>query len=237
MVGRHKRVVPANITQVCSGVVFRRAGPDDARFLAQPVAGHAVEIVGGSLGNHTPFVPHVLGILEVHQLGINARPLGKFHQGIDRGAALAGRIHGLFGQRIAALTAAVHTVALAPEGRRKHKVGVLQGYGIGEGLDAHNERIRVGHGLVNLVQVGQGMRGICLANNHALHITTAKGLKQRHGMVTRVGRNAPFRQVPQLFHFCPVLGIGNGAPSGQQMRQRARIAHAAAGVGLAGERK
>ena len=67
-------------------------------FLTQALTRHAVEIIGGALGHHAPFVPHVLGVFEVHQLGINPSALGEFHQSVHCGAALAGRIHGLFGQ-------------------------------------------------------------------------------------------------------------------------------------------
>ena len=81
------------------------------------------------------------------------------------------------------------------------------------------------------------MRGIGLANDHALHIAPTKSLKKRHGVIAGIGRNAPLRQPPEFFHLRPVLGVGNGAARWQQVRERPGIAHTAAGVGLACERK
>ena len=90
---------------------------------------------------------------------------------------------------------------------------------------------------MHLVQVGQGVRWVGFADDHAFHVAAPQGLEQRHRVVSGVGRNAPFRHVPQLFHFGAVFGVGNGPARRKQMRQRTRIAHPAAGVGLTSQGK
>ena len=90
---------------------------------------------------------------------------------------------------------------------------------------------------MELVQVRQGLGRIGLTDEHALHVAPAQGFEQGHGVVAGLGRDAPFRQAPELFHFGPVLGIGHHSPGGQQMGQCAAVAHAAAGIGLSRERE
>ena len=50
--------------------------------------------------------------------------------------------------------------------RDRDEVGVLKRHRVGERFDDGDERVRIGHGLVDLVQVRQRMRGVGFADDY-----------------------------------------------------------------------
>ena len=88
---------------------------------------------------------------------------------------------------------------------------------------------------MDLVQVRQRMRGVGFADDYSLHVGLAEGLEQRDGVIPHIGGHGILRDAPECFHLVAVGLVGDHAPGGEQMGERARIAYAAAGIGLSGQ--
>lgn len=86
---------------------------------------------------------------------------------------------------------------------------------------------------MELIEIRQGLSRIGLADQHALHVAPAESFKERHSMIAGLGRNAALGQSPELSISARCLGLATMRPAGSRCAQRAAVANAAAGIGLA----
>ena len=105
------------------------------------------------------------------------------------------------------------------------------------GLGDHEEGVLALHALAVGVHVRQALAGIGAGDPHGLELARAEVAEHLDGGRAGLGLDAAGGHAPELLHVLAVLVVGDHPSVGQQVAEQAAVAHAAAGVGLAGERE
>src|SRR6266568_1841292 len=180
VVGRDERILAADVAALRARVLGAGHGPEQAMRLAQPLAGHAGEVVGGALGERQDLGPGLRRRPERHELLV-PEPARQVAQDLEVRPCLALRLHRLLEELVAPLGAAVDALLLGPQRRRQDHVGELARAGGVERLRDHQERALPPHRLAVAIDVGERLARVRAHHVQAFELALLHGAEEVDG--------------------------------------------------------